>query len=101
MTEYQIKIDKDALLDLHEIKFWYSSIKLDLGLRFQKQTLSQISKLKNNPKRYIVRYDDVRCMPINKFPFLVHFSIDESIQTITVHAVFHTSRNPQIWKRKT
>jgi hypothetical protein len=45
MTEYHIKIDKDALLDLHEIKFWYASIKLDLGLRFQKQSLSQISKI--------------------------------------------------------
>jgi hypothetical protein len=45
MTEYQIKIDKDALLDLHEIKFWHASIKLYLGLRFQKQTLSQISKI--------------------------------------------------------
>jgi hypothetical protein len=51
---------------------------------FEVPKTNSFSNLKNNPKRYLVRYDDVRCMPLNKFPFLVHFSIEESIQTTSV-----------------
>jgi len=100
MTEHEIKIDKDALLDIIEARNWYSAQKHDLGFRFQKRIISQISKLKSIPERYPIKYDDIRCMPINKFPFLVHFSINNFHKIITIHAVFHTSRNPQIWKRR-
>ena len=32
-----------------------------------------------------------------KIPFLVHYSVDEENFVIEISAIFHTSRNPQIW----
>lgn len=29
---------------------------------------------------------------------MIHFTIDEQVQLITVLAVFNTARNPKIWK---
>jgi hypothetical protein len=39
-------------------------------------------------------------MLIKKYPFLVHYTVDETSLNITVNAVLHTSRNPEIWKKK-
>ena len=100
MTDFEIIIDSAAINDIKEAKNWYSLKNTNIALKFQKQTISQISKLKSVPERFSLKYDDIRCMPIKKFPFLVHFSINESKRTITIHAVFHTSRNPQIWKKR-
>jgi hypothetical protein len=35
-----------------------------------------------------------------KIPFLVHYSVDEENFVIEIFAVFHTSRNPQIWMER-
>ena len=37
---------------------------------------NSFSVLKDNPL-YQIRYDDVRCLPIKKFPYMAHFTVDE------------------------
>lgn len=100
MLKFRIKIDPDALLDIQEATNWYNNQIAGLGSRFQKQVKQQINSLKENAQNYGIRYNDVRCMAIRKFPFLVHFVIEESTGTVKVFAVIHTSRNPAIWKGK-
>jgi len=100
MDKYKLKIDTDALSDIQEITNWYNEQLPGLGTRFQKQVKSQINSLKLNPHGYSTRYVDVHCMLIKKFPFLVHFTIDEIKFLIEVFAVIHTSRNPKIWLEK-
>lgn len=95
---YKIKIDKDALIDIQEITDWYNCELQGLGSRFQKQTVIQINALKNNPFIHATRYDDIRCVVIKKFPFLIHYVINESQKAVTVFAIIHTSRNPKIWE---
>ncbi len=93
-----LKIDEDALQDIQEITNWYNIQEKGLGKRFQIQTLSQINSLKSNPHICAVRYDDMRCMLIKKFPFLVHYSLDDTNLIVSIYGVLHTSRDPQIWK---
>jgi hypothetical protein len=31
---------------------------------------------------------------------MVHFVVDDQQDIVTVYAVFHTSRNPQIWNKR-
>jgi hypothetical protein len=71
-----------------------------LGDEFKKQAISQINTLKKNPSFYAIRYVGVRCLLIKNFPFLVHFTIDETNSLVKVFAIFHTSRNPRIWQEK-
>ncbi len=100
MTKYKIKIGPEALKDIQEATNWYNKQSLGLGSRFQKQVIVQINSLKCNPSAYAVRYAEVRCMIIKKFPFMVHFTIDENKKLVEVFATFHTSRNPRIWEER-
>jgi len=100
MTDYKILIDSDALQDIQGATDWYNEQLPGLGSRFQTQIKKQINSLSKNAGIYAVRYDDVRCMLIKKFPFLVHFTINRQRKTVEVFAVFHTSRNPRIWSEK-
>jgi hypothetical protein len=38
---------------------------------------------------------DIRCLPLKKFPAMIHYSVNDNKQQITVHAVFHTALNPE------
>ena len=100
MKRFKIKIDKEALTDIQEATDWYNQKVEGLGTRFQKQVKLQINSLKNNPESYRRRYADVRCMLIKKFPFLIHFTINEPKHIVEIFAVIHTSRNPKIWKQR-
>jgi hypothetical protein len=101
VAKYTIEIYTDALQDIQNSTIWYNEQAENLGSLFQAKVKRQIGSLKNNPHIYAIRYSNVRCMPIEKFPFLIHFVIDEVNFKVQVFAIFHTSRNPTIWlKRK-
>src|SRR5258707_7772409 len=77
MTVYKISIDPEALQDSQDATDWYNEQLEGLGGHFQKQVKTQISLLKKNAGTYSVRYQDVCCMLIKRFPFLVHFKISK------------------------
>ncbi len=100
MQKWKILIDKDALSDIESSLEWYNKQSSGLGTRFGKQVSHQINSLKLNPEAFGIRYLNVRCMLIKGFPFLVHFTTGEN-NTVSIFAVFHTSRNPKIWTKRT
>lgn len=100
MKTYKILIDIDALEDIQNATDWYNTASKGLGTRFQKQVKTQINTLSKNPLAYGIRYSLVRGMLIKKFPFLVHFTVDQKKRIVKIFAVLHTSRNPEIWKTK-
>lgn len=99
MPGYKISIDPEALQDIQDATDWYNERLAGLGGHFQKQVKTQISTLKKNAGAYSLRYEDVQCMLIRRFPFLVHYTISEKQKTVEVFAVLHTSRNPRIWSK--
>ena len=100
MAKYKIVVEPDALQDIQEATDWYNEQLKGLGSRFQKQVVTQVNTLKKNPLGYAIRYAAVRCMIVKKFPFMVHFTIDENQKLVEVFAVYHTSRNPKIWEER-
>jgi hypothetical protein len=101
MKQYQIHIDKDAFADIKYAAAWYNEQQVGLGAKFIKQTKTQITSLKTNPLKCSVRYSNIRCLLVKKFPFLIHYSVDELNNIVEIFAVIHTSRNPKIWEQKT
>ena len=100
MKEYKVKIEPEALKDIQEITDWYDEAQTKLGQRFQNITIKQVDSLRNNPHGYEIRYNEIRCMPLKKFPYMVHFYINEEKQFVEVLAVISTDRNPKIWNEK-
>ncbi|MFZ4797460.1 MAG: type II toxin-antitoxin system RelE/ParE family toxin [Bacteroidia bacterium] len=90
---FVVKIEKRAINDISNSIEYYNIQQKDLGNKFVKEVNKAINKISINPF-YQIRYDDVRCILVNKFPFMIHFSIDEINEVIKIFAVIHTARNP-------
>lgn len=99
--KYKVKIEPNALVDIQDITDWYNKAKTGLGKRFQKAVVNQINRLNMNPHVYAIRYEQIRCMLVKKFPYMVHFYINEDSKTIEVLAIINTDRDPKIWLEKT
>jgi mRNA-degrading endonuclease RelE of RelBE toxin-antitoxin system len=100
MNTFKLQIDEEALQDIQDATDWYNEQLEGLGTRFQKQVKTQINSLEKNAAFHAVRYKKVRCMLIKKFPFMVHYSLDETLSLVEVFAVIHTRRNPKIWEER-
>ena len=92
-----IKIDIDTIEDINNTFNWYELQSEGLGFRYKNQAKKQINSLKRDPFLYSIKYNNVRCRKIEKFPFLIHYTISEDLKIISVFAVLLTSRNPEIW----
>lgn len=97
---YKIYIDSRAIKDVQNSIDYYDEQVPALGKKFENEVDRHLTLLKSNPF-FQIRYDNVRCLPLKKFPFLIHFTINEIEQTVIIRAVFHTSLSPSKWKRNT
>jgi plasmid stabilization system protein ParE len=101
MKKYRVKIEHQALADIQEITYWYNEQQSGLGKRFQKTVIKHINSLSKDPQVYAIRYKEIRCVVINKFPYMAHFYINDENNTVEVLAIISTDRNPKIWQEKT
>ncbi len=100
ILNFKIKIHQNGFDDLQNIASYYEDKSIDLGSRFIEQVKLQINSLKSNPERYANRYQDVRCMVVKKFPYIVHYIINSDIFLVEVFAIIHTSRDPKFWQKR-
>jgi toxin ParE1/3/4 len=96
---FKVKLEPEVRLDIQEAISFYNKQQKGLGKDFHSVVLSHINSIAKNP-HFQIRYDAVHCLPLKKFPFMIHFSIHESQSLVIVHAVFHTSLNPNKWKKR-
>jgi plasmid stabilization system protein ParE len=89
-----------AKQDISDAVTWYESKQKGLGKLFVEEIRSKVLFIRNNPKTTTIKYDDIRCAILDVFPFMVHYTIDELQKTIIVVAVFHTSLNPERWRKR-
>ena len=94
---YTLVLDPRAIRDIQKAIDYYDEQRPGLGKRFEAALNKNFKALKKNPFFY-TRYDNVRCLPLKNFPFMVHFTLNEDQMSITVQAVFHTSLDPSKWK---
>jgi len=97
---YNIVFSPQVYNDMQGAVDWYNSQGQGLGLKFFTSIKRNISLLKKDPFCIAIKYDEIRCMPVPKFPYLIHYQIEKDSKTVIVFAVYHTSRNPKIWKNR-
>ena len=61
--------------DLQQAVDFYNSRKKGLGVRFFKNVKSQVSQIKSNAYGFQVRYFDIRCASLKRFPYTVHYRV--------------------------
>lgn len=89
-----------AKKDIRDSFLWYEQKQRGLGKRFTAQIRDKVHFIVQKPESFCVKYDNVRTVGLSIFPFMIHYWVDESHKTIIISAVFHTSRNPKIWKSR-
>jgi len=67
----------------HQVDYYKKETKSHvLGKRFAKTVKKEVLRLKKYALQYEVKYDDIRCLPIPKFPFRAHYSVNEKNNTV-------------------
>jgi hypothetical protein len=91
----QITKDLQIAIDFYNNKIDY------LGNEFYALAIIKLKSLKKDALLYQIRYEDVRCLQIPRFPFMIHYSIDNKENKVFVHAIVNTSKAPKVnWKKR-
>jgi len=88
----------EAIDDLQNGVKWYNNQQSGLGKRFYTTAIKNLKEISKRPLSVATRYDEVRCCPVSKFPYMIHFIIHEN--RMIVLGIINTSLNPDTKWRK-
>jgi len=96
---YQLLISDESRLDILDAFSWYESRRLGLGKDFELCLEAGLNQIQRDPLLFQKRYKNLHIYFIDRFPYGIHYLIEQN--SIKVLGIFHTSRNPAIWKIRT
>jgi plasmid stabilization system protein ParE len=70
----------------------------DLDIEFMERIDDALSRIVRNPQLYTIVYRTLRRVTVRRFPFAVFYEV--TADEIQVVAVFHSRRDPEIWKSR-
>lgn len=97
---FEVVILQPAQQDIRKAAHWYNDRDPGLGRRFTAAIRENIEVIKNYPESAPLRYENIRTSPIEKFPFMIHYRVENKNHRIVVSAVFHTSLSPERWDER-
>jgi toxin ParE1/3/4 len=91
-------VRKAAKADAAEAFSWYEARRTGLGQEFADEIAAAYAAIEEQPLRFPVVLDDIRMVVVRRFPYLVYFAILKT--GLSVIAVLHGHRDPQVWQRR-
>ena len=95
---YSITIANAAEDDIQAAFMWYEEQQARLGSLFAEKVHQAVDSIQRNPFKTQIRYGNTRVFFLDKFPYGIHFQVEEEHNTILIVAVFHTARDPRHWE---
>lgn len=77
---------------------WYESKRDGFGEVLLSAVRELLRDIANNPRMHGVVYRDVRKAVVRQFPYVIMYRLETT--EIVVISIFHTSRDPSVWKRR-
>jgi len=93
MKKWSVLLSPKATIQIREAALYYNSKSKGLGKRFHGEINICLTQLVVNPY-FQIRYDEIRCLPVSVFPYMLHFDLNEGLQKVLVYAVVCTLQNP-------
>lgn len=88
-------IADEAKSDLERSFLFYNdNASKKVATNFINDFRKSVKVISKNPF-FRIWYDEFRAKPMEKYPFLIFFIVDEVKKTIIISRVFHTSQNPE------
>jgi len=97
---YQITLLPVAQSDLQKAKKWYHEKSEALAQEFKAEVNKEIDYIGEFPEHYQVKYKELRQSLVTRFPFAIFYLVEEEKKRIVVFGVLHTSRNPEIVRKR-
>ena len=94
MNRYRIIILDEAVDDFRKAFDYYKAIRPSLAKKFFVATNSALNDLKKNPF-YQIRYDEFRMKIVKKFPFIIHYIVDEQSKVVAVYGIRNSYQDPE------
>jgi hypothetical protein len=93
----ELTIAPEAELDLAEAYVWYEGRRAGGG-GVPERGRCFLESIRRLPEMYPVVHESYRRSLIRRFPYAVFY--EQSEATVTIYAVFHTSRDPDKWRQR-
>ena len=84
--------------DIETARGWYEREREGLGEEFLDEVFTTVQFVLTMPEAYPVVNRQTRRALVHRFPYGLFYRIVD--ETIVFVACFHTSRNPDLWKRR-
>ena len=94
LDNFELIVLKRAELEVDEISEYYELIAEGLGVKFYSEYKDYVETLKNIPF-FEVNYTIIRKLPLKKFPYTTHFTINEAEKLVSIHAITYDYQNPE------
>ena len=91
---FKVLIVKRADLEIEEALLYYENISKGLGEKFLLDYNDHLKTLYNFPI-FEEKYNIVRTLPLKKFPYTIHFTVDEFEKIVHIQAVTCNYQNPE------
>ncbi|MGJ5176039.1 type II toxin-antitoxin system RelE/ParE family toxin [Bradyrhizobium oligotrophicum] len=95
----QVFLTAAARGDLEDALAWYEAHAPEIVSSFREALRVTVLRIGDNPKQFPASPYRTRRALLRRFPYLLIFR--ETGAVVYVVAVFHTSRNPQVWQSRT
>lgn len=96
---HPIVFRRQARRELDETGDWYEKERAGLGSEFLDEIECSLRYISSNPEQFPILFRGARKAVVRRFPYCIYFRIKD--QHIVVLAVFHSSRNPAEWRKRT
>ena len=88
----------EARAEFDESADWYQRQRAGLGAEFIARVQDVLDGISAMPRMHPVIYQDIRRAVVKKFPFTVLYQVE--VDYLLIVAVFHSKRDPSIWKSR-
>jgi hypothetical protein len=99
VNNFKIQILTRAKLEIDEAAIYYESKSKGLGKLFYLEFKSYRKTLENTPF-FEEKYNIVRTLPLRKFPYTIHFKVDESKKIVFILALTSNYQDPNTTRIK-
>lgn len=90
-------LSPEARAEFDEAADWYGQHRAALGDRFVDAVRDALKRIGAAPHIHGVVCEDVRCVLVRRFPYAVYYRVEP--ERVVVIAVFHTKRDPGVWRQ--
>ncbi|PIF32083.1 hypothetical protein CLU81_2595 [Flavobacterium sp. 9] len=99
VNNFKLQILSRAKLEVDEAADYYENKSKGLGKTFYSE-FKNYSKTLGNIPFFEEKYNIVRTLPLKKFPYTIHFTVDENKKIVSIQAVTSNHQDPNITRIK-